>query len=120
MIEKTENDDKLIAMLKHEISRLEQVKSVKSTINSGVKLQPLTSKDELAKAKGEVGFLKNKVRCMEVELEQKEEKIQNLMSSCLGAPDERLEENELRIVELEEKVESLEKENFRIREEAKT
>ena len=120
LIEKTENDDKLIAMLKHEISRLEQVKSVKSTINSGVKLQPLTSKDELAKAKGEVGFLKNKVRCMEVELEQKEEKIQNLMSSCLGAPDERLEENELRIVELEEKVESLEKENFRIREEAKT
>ena len=107
-------------MLKHEISRLEQVKSVKSTINSGVKLQPLTSKDELAKAKGEVGFLKNKVRCMEVELEQKEEKIQNLMSSCLGAPDERLEENELRIVELEEKLESLEKENFRIKEESKT
>ena len=69
MIEKTENDDKLIAMLKHEISRLEQIKSVKSTINSGLKLQPLTNKDELAKAIGEVGFLKNKVRCMEVELE---------------------------------------------------
>ena len=42
------------------------------------------------------------------------------MSSCLGAPDERLEENELRIVELEEKLESLEKENFRIKEESKT
>ena len=27
------------------------------------------AKDELAKAKGEVGFLKNKVRCLEVELE---------------------------------------------------
>ena len=42
---------------------------MKSTINSGVKLQPLTNKDELAKAIGEAGFFKNKVRCLEVELE---------------------------------------------------
>ena len=56
---------------------------------------------------------------MEVELEQKEEKIQNLLQNCVGAPDERLEENELRIVELEEMVENLEKENFRVKEEAK-
>jgi len=35
LIEKTENDDKLIAMLKHEISRLESVKNVKSTLATG-------------------------------------------------------------------------------------
>jgi len=33
----------------------------------------------------------------------------------VGAPDERLEEKELRIAELEERVESLEKENFKIK-----
>lgn len=101
-------------MLKSEISRLEQMKGTKSTIHSGVKLQPLNGKDELTKAKGEVGFLKNQVRCMEVELEQKEEKIQNLLQNCVGAPDERYEEKELRIVELEEKVDGLEKDNFRL------
>ena len=57
---------------------------------------------------------------MEVELEQKEEKIQNLLQNCVGAPDERFEEKEVRIVELEEKVENLEKENFRVKEEAKS
>lgn len=39
------------------------------------------------------------------------------MTNCIGAPDERLEEKELRIVELEDRVELLEKENFKIRQE---
>ena len=34
LLEKTENDDKLIAMLKSEISRLESVKGVKSTLSN--------------------------------------------------------------------------------------
>jgi hypothetical protein len=38
-----------------------------------------------------------------------------LLTSCIGAPDERFEEKELRIAELEEKVEQLEKENFRVK-----
>ena len=38
----------------------------------------------------------------------------------MGVPDERFEEKELRIAELEEKVEALEKENFRYQQEAKT
>ena len=101
-------------MLKSEISRLEQVKGTKSTIHSGMKLQPINGKDELTKAKGEISFLKNQVRCKEVELEQKEDKIQNLLNNCVGAPDERLEEQELRIAELEDNVEALQKENFRI------
>ena len=51
---------------------------------------------------------------MEIELEKKFEQIENLMSGCVGAPDERLEEKELRIAELEDRLEELEKENFRI------
>jgi predicted nuclease with TOPRIM domain len=41
------------------------------------------------------------------------------MSGCLGAPDERLEEKELRIAELEDRLEELEQENFRLTHEAK-
>ena len=59
--------------------------------------------------------LKNNIKCLEIEVEQKEDKIKTLMTNCIGAPDERLEEKELRIAELEERVESLEKENFKIR-----
>jgi hypothetical protein len=32
LLDKTENDDKLIMMLKQEVARLEQVKGVKSTL----------------------------------------------------------------------------------------
>jgi len=48
--------------------------------------------DELTKLKGENARLKNTIRCQEVELEQKEEKMKNLMNNCVGAPDERFEE----------------------------
>ena len=114
LIEKTENDDRLIQMLKAEVARLEQVKQVKSTIHSGMRLKPLAETDELTKLRGENGRLKNQVKCFEIELEQKEEKIQLLMRDCVGAPDERFEEKETRIAELEDRVESLEKENFRL------
>ena len=53
-------------------------------------------------------------------MEQKEEKIQNLMQNCVGVPDERFEEKEIRIAELEDKVESLEKEKFRLTQERAT
>jgi len=36
------------------------------------------------------------------------------MRDCVGAPDERFEEKDLRIAELEEKVETIERENFRL------
>jgi len=41
-------------------------------------------------------------------VDQKEDKIKNLLKSCVGAPDEELEEKELRIAELEDKIEHLE------------
>ena len=101
-------------MLKEEIKRLEQVKNVKSTLTTGTKLKPLDRNDEIVSLRGENGRLKNTLKCMEIELERKEEEVQNLMSGCLGVPDERLEEKELRIAELEERLEELEKENFKL------
>ena len=75
LIEKTENDDRLITMLKSEVTRLEQVKNVKSTLNSGMRLKPLAETDELTRLRGENGRLINQVKCLEIELEQKEERI---------------------------------------------
>ena len=39
------------------------------------------------------------------------------MRDCVGAPDERLEEKEIRIAELEEQIEKLEKDNFTMQQE---
>ncbi len=41
-----------------------------------------------------------------------------LVTGCIGAPDEQLEEKELRIAELEDRVEQLERDNYRIKQEA--
>lgn len=41
------------------------------------------------------------------------------MTNCVGAPDEQVEEKELRIVELEERCEQLEKKLFKARQESK-
>jgi len=111
LIEKTENDDKLIKMLKEEIKRLEQSKGVKSQL-TGKAEQPVP---EIAKLKNENVKLKNDVSCLEVRLEKKEAQIKQLMTNCVGAPDENLEEKELRIAELEDKVESLEKQLFTVK-----
>ncbi len=69
LIEKTENDDRLITMLKAEVARLEQLKQVKSTLNSGMRLKPLSETDEATKLHGENGRLKNQVKCLEIELD---------------------------------------------------
>lgn len=63
---------------------------------------------DVAKLKAENGRLKNQIKCFEIELEQKEEKVKKLMLNCVGAPDEAIEEKELRIAELEDRVEQLE------------
>jgi len=72
---------------------------------------------EVAKLKAENGRLKNQIKCLEIEVEQKEEKVRKLMTNCVGAPDEQIEEKELRIAELEERCEFLEHENFKVRQE---
>jgi len=42
------------------------------------------------------------------------------MRDCVGAPDERFEEKEVRIAELEEKIETLERDKFRMQQENQT
>ena len=49
----------------------------------------------------------------------KEDKIQNLQRNCIGAPDERLEENEILISELQDQIDLLEKQCFTLKQEAK-
>lgn len=79
-----------------------------------MRLKPLTETDELTRLRGENGRLKNQTKCDSIQLEQKEERIQLLMRDCVGAPDERFEEKEVRIAELEDKIDSLEKDNFKM------
>lgn len=55
---------------------------------------------EIQKLKRDLANSQNEVKCREIELEQKEAKIATLMSNCVGAPDERIEEKELAIAEL--------------------
>ncbi len=71
-------------MLKHEIQRLEQIKSVKSTLNSGKQITQETPSDELIKLRGENGRLKNQVKCSEIEIQQKKEKIEKLLLNGLS------------------------------------
>ena len=68
MIEKTENDDKLINMLKQEISRLESTKGIKSQINAAKLSGSTADTEELIKLRGENGRLKNSVKCGEIEI----------------------------------------------------
>ena len=42
------------------------------------------------------------VKCLEIEVEQKDEKIKQLLTSCVGAPDENLEEKGVVIADLED------------------
>ena len=56
--------------------------------------------EEFMKMQSRIAMLNNNVKCMEIEIEHKDEKIQSLMRNCIGAPDERLEENEILISEM--------------------
>ena len=69
MLEKSENDDRLIAMLKDEVSRLEKSKNVRGTLQTGSKIgggAPAT--DEIVSLRGENGRLRNSVKCAEIEI----------------------------------------------------
>ena len=101
LLDKTENDDRLIQMLKQEISRLENSKGLKSMMPKGGEGGDGVA-IELAKARRELVLLKNEVKCAEIKIEKRDEKIQQLMKSCVGAPDERVEEKDSMIVELQD------------------
>lgn len=69
--------------------------------------------------KRDLANLQNQVKCYEIEVSQKEDKIKQLMTNCIGAPDESIEEKELLIADLEEKCENLERELFKTKQEMK-
>ena len=105
LIDKTENDDKLITMLKAEIKKLETSKGIKSSLTVGGRKAAVSQAggidpEEHVKLQARCSMLSNNVKCLEIDLERKEEKIQSLLTNCIGAPDERLEENEALIGEL--------------------
>jgi len=73
----------------------------------------------LAKLKREVANLSNMVKCQDIEIEQKNEKINHLMTNIVGAPDERLEDKDALITDLEDKCEELERKLFKTQQEFK-
>ena len=110
LIEKTENDDKLINLLKQEIRKLEQQKGVKSNLNNAS-----ASVNEVIKLQTDIAKMNTKVKYQEIQLDEKEKKIKQLMTNCIGAPDELAEEKELMLTELQEKIDKLEKENYTLK-----
>ena len=100
LLDKTENDDQLINMLKQEIARLENVKGVKSAIKQEA---PREQVGELQRLRQDNMNLRNDVKCREIEVEKLQQKMGSMTKNIVGAPDELTEEREMRIVELEEK-----------------
>jgi len=69
LIDKTENDDKLISMLKSEIKKLESSKGISSSLTVGSKVhmnkQMANSDmtDEMIKMQSRINMLNNNVKC---------------------------------------------------------
>lgn len=113
LLDKTENDDKLINMLKEENSRIKSSKGFKA---GGAKSsQSEDNLEVIYKLKNENARLKNEVIVLQSEVDKNKQKINELMTSCIGAPDEALEDKETLISELEEKLDSMERENFMLK-----
>ncbi len=74
-------------MLKQEIARLEQNKGVKGTLSTGQKLQEAPS-DELIRLRGENGRLKNQVKCFEIEIQNKKQKIEKMLLNGINEGDD--------------------------------
>lgn len=75
-------------MLKQEIARLENSKGVKSSLSGGAgrKLPPgQQDSEELIKLRGENGRLRNQVKVSEIEINQKNEKIEKLLLQGMDA-----------------------------------
>lgn len=95
LIEKSENDDRLIRMLKEEVLRLEKgSKGGKSSLaTAGAASIHGTESEESKKLMNQVKMLQNEVYCTKVKLEDKERQIQNMMHNMVGSPNENLEES---------------------------
>lgn len=89
------------------------MKGVKSNLKPEAPKQ--TSAPELIRLRNDNLNLKNQCKCQEIEIEQLQQKINKLMMNMVGAPDEHQEEREMRVIELEERNEELEKIIFKLK-----
>lgn len=116
LIDKTENDDKLINALRVENQSLKSGKGAKmSTTTTAAKATSDDNLDRLYTIQNENAKLKNELIVLKSDLKKKENQVNELMMNCVGAPDEALEEKENYIMDLEDRVEQLERENFVIK-----
>ena len=113
LLDKTENDDKLINALRSENARIKASKGIKAPASS--KTGDEEAYEMIYKLKQENNKYKNDLAVTKAELQKKEERVNELTMNCIGAPDEHMEEKENIIIDLEERVEQLERENFMIR-----
>ncbi len=82
MLEKSENDDRLIAMLKDEVQRLSAGKGAKGVLQPGAGKMATT--DEVIALRGENGRLRNQNKCFEMELAQQKEKLEKFQMELIG------------------------------------
>ena len=106
LLDKTENDDKLINMLRSEVTKLKSGKGAKAA-SSKTKSLESNNEDLIYSLKNENAILKNNIIVLQAQSEKKEAKISELMKNCIGAPSEEIEERDTYIYELEQKVEEL-------------
>lgn len=110
LLDKTENDDKLINMLREEVKRVKSGKSNKTDVATKVSSSSGDDSNEtIYNLKNENAILKNNIIVLEAQVEKRDTKINELMKNCIGAPDELLEERDAYIYDLEQKVEDLER-----------
>ena len=105
LLGKTENDDKLINMLKSELVKKPSSHKPQSTLK-------LDGTETLYELKNENAKLRNDIIVQETEVMMREKKIselEQLVVSLAGNPDERIEEKDEKIWELEEQVYKLSK-----------
>lgn len=101
-------------MLKQEIARLESNKGVKGTLATGKQVQEAAS-DELIRLRGENGRLKNQVKCFEIEVQNKKEKIEKMLLNRVSEGDDpRIAQCQASLQQMDEQLRSLTRENMRL------
>ena len=112
LLDKSENDDKLINLLREENKRLKSGKGQKASTKTTDSKQSEEDQETIYNLKNDNAKLKSDIIVLKADASKKEAKINELLKNCIGAPDEILEEKEAIINDLEEQVDKLMRENF--------
>lgn len=112
LLDKSENDDKLINLLREENKRLKSGKGQKGPAKASSAKQSDEDQEIIYNLKNDNAKLKSDIIVLKAEASKKENKINELLKNWIGAPDEVLEEKEAIISELEEELDKLRRENF--------